>query len=112
MCCVITRSFLKHTDLNITEFLSKTLLFPEDCTSSGLSQDLFDKNKLLNMEIFSWEYTSIALFKIKIRFLESDRECLRHGSSTKPFSSHCKRDNITKKQIVWKNKFTIELWTS
>ena len=43
--CVLcfTRSFLKHTDLNITEFLPKILLFPEDCTSLGLSQDLSDK---------------------------------------------------------------------
>ena len=31
--------------LNITKFLSKILLFPEDCTSSGLSQDPFDKKK-------------------------------------------------------------------
>ena len=36
VCCLITRSFLKHTDLNITEFLAKILLFPEDCASSGL----------------------------------------------------------------------------
>ena len=36
-------SFLKHTDLNITEFLRKILLFPEDCTSSGLSLDPSDK---------------------------------------------------------------------
>ena len=43
VCCVITRSFLKHTDLNITEFLPKLLLFPENCTSSGLSQDPSDK---------------------------------------------------------------------
>ena len=39
VCCVITRPFLKHTDLNITEFLQKILFFPEDCTSSGISQD-------------------------------------------------------------------------
>ena len=32
-----------HTDLNVTEFLSKILLFPEDCKSSGLSQDPSDK---------------------------------------------------------------------
>ena len=43
VCFVITRSFLKHTDLNITEFLRKILLFPEDCTSSGLSLDPSDK---------------------------------------------------------------------
>ena len=48
-----------HTDLNITEFLSKILLFTEDCASSDLSQDPSKKNNLLNMEIFSWEYTSI-----------------------------------------------------
>ena len=36
------RSFLKHTDLNITEFLPKIILFPEDCTSSGLSQNPSD----------------------------------------------------------------------
>ena len=29
--CVIARSLLKHTDLNITEFFTKILLFPEDC---------------------------------------------------------------------------------
>ena len=33
VCCVITRSFLKHTDLNVTEFLTKILLFPEDCST-------------------------------------------------------------------------------
>ena len=43
VCCVIKRSFLKHTDLNITELLPKILLFPEGCTSSGLSQDQSDK---------------------------------------------------------------------
>ena len=45
-CCVITWSLLKHTDLNITEFLAKTLLFPEDCASSGLSQDTIDKKAI------------------------------------------------------------------
>ena len=43
VCYVITRSFSKHTDLNITEFLPKILLFTEDCTSSGLAQDPSDK---------------------------------------------------------------------
>ena len=57
----VVRSLLKHTDLNITEFLSKILLFPEDCASSGLSQDPSNKkNNVLNMEIISWEYTSIC----------------------------------------------------
>ena len=37
---------LKHTDLNITEFLSKILLFPEDCASSGLSQDPSNKKTI------------------------------------------------------------------
>ena len=43
--CVIARSLLKNTDLNITECLTKILLFPEDCASLGLSQDLSDKKK-------------------------------------------------------------------
>ena len=48
--------------LNITEFLPKILLFPEDCASSRLSQDLSDKKlKLLNIEIFPWAYTSICV---------------------------------------------------
>ena len=51
---------LKHIDLNVTEFLPKIQLFPEDCTSSGLSQD----SQLLNMVIFSWEYTSICAIQI------------------------------------------------
>ena len=54
------------------------------------------------MEIFSWEYTSSAIFKIKIRLLESDQKCLRHGSSTKPFLSLCKRDNTTKNKLFGK----------
>ena len=45
-CCVITRSLSKHTDLNITEFLSKFLLFPKDCASSGLSQDPSNKKTI------------------------------------------------------------------
>ena len=43
---VITRSLLKHTDLNITEFLSKILLFPKDCASLGLSQDPSNKKTI------------------------------------------------------------------
>ena len=31
--CVIIRSLLKHTDLNITEFLTKITLLLEDCAS-------------------------------------------------------------------------------
>ena len=45
--CVITRSLLKHTDLNITGVLPKILLFPEDCASSGLSQDSSDKKQFV-----------------------------------------------------------------
>ena len=46
-CCVpFSRSLLKRTDLNITEFLSKFLLFPEDCASSGLSQDPSNKKTI------------------------------------------------------------------
>ena len=33
-------------DLNITEFLSKILLFPEDCASSSLSQDPSNKKTI------------------------------------------------------------------
>ena len=32
--------------LNRTEFLSKILLFPEDCASSGLSQDPSNKKTI------------------------------------------------------------------
>ena len=45
-CCVITRSLIKPTDLNIAGFLSKILLFPEGCASSGLSQDPSDKKTI------------------------------------------------------------------
>ena len=47
MCCVIIRSLLKHTDLNVTEFLQKNQLATilEDCAFSGLLQDLSDKIK-------------------------------------------------------------------
>ena len=50
-----------------------------------------------------------ALFKIKIRLLESDQKCLRHGSRTKPLLSHCKRDDTTKKYFL--EKINI-LWNS
>ena len=54
-----------------------------------------------------WKYflgstLQFALFKIKIRLLESDQNCLRHGSSTNPFLSLCKRVNITKKNLFEK----------
>ena len=69
--------------------------------------------------MYSWEYSSICAFKIKISLLESDQKCLRHGSRTKPLLSHCKRDNnnrdghnTTKKYIFGKNKFIMEHWTS
>ena len=42
----ITQSLLKHIDLNITKFLSKILLVPEDCASLGLSQDPSNKKTI------------------------------------------------------------------
>ena len=110
---VITRSLLKHTDLNFTEFWPKPLLFHEDCASYDLSQDPSDK--IANYEVWNYSLRStlqFALFKIKIRLLESDQKCLRHVSSTKPHLSLCERDNTTKKILFWKNKFTMEHWTS
>ena len=68
MYCVITQSLLKHTDLNFSEFLPKTLLFHEYCASSDLSQDPSDK--IANYEIWNYSLGStlqIALLKIKIR---------------------------------------------
>ena len=109
----ITRSLLKQTYLNFTKFLQKILLFHKDCASSDLSQDPSDK--ITNYEIWKYSLGSIlqfALFKIKIRLLESDQKCLRHGSSTRPLSSLCKRDNTTKKNIYLENRFTIEHWTA
>ena len=61
-------SFLKHTDLNITEFLTKILLFPEDCTCSGLSQDPSDKKQII-------KYGNILLgvhFNLRYSKLKSD----------------------------------------
>ena len=51
-----------------------------------------------------WKYSlgstlQFALFKIKIRLLESDEKWLRHGSSTKPLLTRCKGDNTSKKLI-------------
>ena len=46
VCYDIIRSLLKYTNLNITEFLTKILLFLEYCAFSGLSQDLSDKKKI------------------------------------------------------------------
>ena len=94
-------------------FLPKTLLFHEDCASSDLSQDPSDK--LATYEIWNYSLGStlqFALFKIKIRLLESYKKGLRHGSSIKPHLSLCKRDNTTKKILFWRNKFTMEHWTS
>ena len=98
--CVITRSLLKHTDLNITEFLPKPLLFHEYCASSDLSQDPSDK--IANHEIWNYSVGStlqFALFKIKIRLLESDQKCLRHGSCTTPHVSLCKSKHHEKKSF-------------
>ena len=35
--CVVTWSLLKHTDSNVTEYLTKISLFLEDCAIWGLS---------------------------------------------------------------------------
>ena len=43
-----------------------------------------------------------ALFKIKIRLLESDQKWLRHGSSTMPLLSRCKGDNTSKNLFLEK----------
>ena len=45
--CIITRSLLKYTDLNITEFLTKIIVFLEDCASKGLSQTYLKKKKFI-----------------------------------------------------------------
>ena len=39
-------SLLSVISQNITEFLSKILLFPKDCVSSGLSQDPSNKKTI------------------------------------------------------------------
>ena len=98
----VTRLLLKHIDLNITEFLPTILLFPEDCVSSGPSQDPSDKKT--SYEI--WNYSlggtlQFALFKIKIRLLESAQKCLRHGSSTKSVLSLCKVNIFSGKYIYY-----------
>ena len=81
--------------------MSKILLFPEDCASSGLSQDQSDKKASYEIGNYSIGSTlQFAIFKIKIRLLESDQKCLLHGSSTKPLLSFCKKDNVTK-DIFW-----------
>ena len=48
------------------------------------------------MEFSLGSTLQFAIFNIKIRLLEGDQKCLRHGSSTKPHLSLCKRDNTTK----------------
>ena len=81
--------------------MPKILLFSEDCASSGLSQDPSDKKA--SYEIWNYSLESIlqfALFKIKIRLLESDQKCLRHGSSTKPLASLCK-EITPRKKYFW-----------
>ena len=91
--------------------MPKILLFPED-TSSGLSQDPSDKKASYEIWIYSLESTlQFALFKTKIRLVESDQMCLRHGSSTKPLLSLCK-EITSGKTFLGKNKFTTEHLTS
>ena len=67
--CVIKRSLLKHTYLNVTEFLTGIPLFLEDCASWGLSQGLSDKKKQLI------KYGNILLgvhFNLRYSRLKSD----------------------------------------
>ena len=45
-CVLCYYTVIIHTDLNVTEFLSKILLFPEDCATSGLSQDPSNKKTI------------------------------------------------------------------
>ena len=57
-------------------------------------------NKIKSYEIWNYSLGSIlqfALFKIKIRLLQSNQKCLHRGSSTKPLLPLCKRDNTPKK---------------
>ena len=42
----------------------------------------------------------IALFKIKIRLLESDQKWLRHGSSTKPLLSRCFFETLSHLNVI------------
>ena len=80
--------------------MSKILLFPEDCASSGLSQDPSYSEASYTIWNYSLGSTlQLALFKIKIKLVESDQKCLRYGSSTKPLLSLCKRDNTTEKNF-------------
>ena len=78
----------------------KILLFPEDCASSGLSQDPSDRKASYEILNYFLESTlQFALFKIKIRLLESDQKCLRHVSSTEPLLLLCKE--ITPRKHFW-----------
>ena len=99
---VSVMSLLKHTDLNITDFFAKNpIIFHEYCAFSDLSQDPSDK--IAHYKIWNYSLGStlqFALFKIKIRILESDEKCLRHGSCTKPHLSLCKRDTTKKNAFL------------
>ena len=112
MHCVITQSLLNHTDFNITDFFIKVLLFPEDCVSSGLSQDPSDKKA--SYEIWNYSLRSslqFALFKIKIRLLESDHNAYVMGVVQNHFY-HSIKEITQRKNNFWKNIFTMEHWTS
>ena len=66
------------------------------------SQDPSDKKANHYIWIYSLGSTlQFAQLKIKIKLLESDQNCLRHGSSTTPFFSLCKRNNTTKKHFFF-----------
>ena len=62
--------------------------------------------------ILSGVHFNLRHSKLKVRLLESDQKCLRHGSSTKSLLSLCKRDNTTKIIFFGKNNYTMEHWTS
>ena len=44
---ILLHGHYTDTDLIVTEFLSKIILFPEDCESLGLSQDPSDKQQIM-----------------------------------------------------------------
>ena len=69
---------------------------------------VYHRTHLIQKQIIKYGNIILGvLFNLRYSKLKS-----RHGSSTKPLLSCCKRDNTTKKTFFLKNKFTIELWTS
>ena len=90
---------LKHTDLNITEFLPKILLFPEDCTCLGLSQVPSDKkSKFIKYEnILLGVHFNLRYSKLKSDYSKVIKSAYVMGVVHNHFLSLCKRDNTTKK---------------